>query len=466
MNQKTLVALSAMVVIAILAFVSMRRPPKGEHVGPRERPIAALKAADVKVLEIAANGGKDKTTLTRDGDAWKMTAPAAHPADANAVKAALDQLEKAAFGDLVTVKKVMFADLEVRDEKGVHVVARGDGGKGLFDGWVGKAVSGFTMVRPGGKDQVWQATGLFKYTFAKESKVWRDHVILSFARDDTSRLAVEQAGQRLILEKLPPPAADKDGEPAKPAPEARWKVVESTAKVDPLDDGVANGVVQALSALNAADFEDSGDPGAAGLAPPRLRITVTNKGTPATLLIGGRKGDDVYAQLEGNSQIYLLHKYSLDRAAVKPADFRDKTLIKAKDSVTALEVQTGGSLLALESSDGGWKFGKASKGEKGEIDDSKAKLVASSFDDLKGSSFAEAADLPVAGLAKPSATATVHLRDRSTVVLKVGAATREGSDYYVQRAGTPDVLLVKKFQVDRFLKKASDLVKTPTPAKS
>ena len=466
MNQKTLVALSAMVVIAILAFVSMRRPEKGEHVGPRERPIPAVKAADVKVLELTANGGKDRTTLSRDGDGWKMTAPAAHPADATAIKGALDQLEKVGFGDLVTEKKEKFADLEVSDDKGVHVVARGDGDKVLFDGWIGKAVSGFTMVRPGGKDQAWQATGLFKYTFSKEAKVWRDHVILSFSRDDASRLAVEQAGQKLVLDKLPPPAADKDGEPPKPAPEARWKVVESTVKVDPLDDAVANGAVQTLSSLNAADFEDAGDAAAAGLAPPRLRLTVTSKGTPATLLVGGRKGEDVYAQLEGKSQIYLLHRYSIDRAAVKPADYRDKTIVKAKDAITALEVRTAGGLLALEGNDGGWKFGKASKGEKGEIDDTKAKLVATSFDDLKGSSFAEAADLPAAGLAKPAATATVHLRDRSTVVLKVGAATKEGSDYYVQRVGSPDVLLVKKFQVDRFLKKAGDLVKTPVPAKS
>src|SRR5437870_12717954 len=148
MNTKTLIAISAMAVIAILAFVTLRAPQKGERTGPRQRPMAAMKAADVKELAIASNGGKDAVTLKLDGKDWKMVKPMEYPADQPLAKTALEQLEKIAFADLVSEKKDRFADYEVSDDKGAHVVAKDAGGKPLFDGWIGKSAAGFTMVRP------------------------------------------------------------------------------------------------------------------------------------------------------------------------------------------------------------------------------------------------------------------------------------------------------------------------------
>lgn len=467
MNQKTLIALGAMAVVAILAVVTMRAPQKGERVGPRQRPIAALKAEAVKELEITANNAKDKVAFKLDGGLWKMTAPAPQPADQSQLKTAIEQLEKTQFGDLVTEKKERFADLEVSEEKGAHVVARDGGGKVLLDAWIGKSVSGFTMVRPADKDQVWQATGIFKYTYAKDTKNWRDHTVLSFGRDDTDRLAVEAGAQKVVLEKLPPPAdAAKDNDKAA-ATEAKWKVVESTVKVDPLDDAAVSSMVTALSSLSASDFDDSGNLADAGLAPPRARITITNKGTALTLLLGAVKGEDLSAQVEGRSQIYLLRKYAVDRVVQKPIDFRDKTVVKAKEAdLVGLDVSTAGESYSLEKSGTASTEWKLTRGGKGAADDAKVRPLVTAFEDLKGSTFADPADAASFGLARPTGTATLHLRDKSTVVVKVGAATKDGTEYYVQRGGSPDVLQVKKFQADRFLKKAADLVKTDAaPAK-
>src|SRR4051812_36623552 len=122
MNQKTLIALGAMATIAVLAFLTMKAPPKGERSGPRERPIAAFKAADVKELELTSNNGKDKTTIKQAGSLWQITAPATYSADQSMVKTAVEQLEKLSFGDLVTEKKEKFTEMEVGDDKGAHVV--------------------------------------------------------------------------------------------------------------------------------------------------------------------------------------------------------------------------------------------------------------------------------------------------------------------------------------------------------
>src|SRR5579883_1876775 len=104
MQQKTLIALGALLVIGILAFVTMRAPEKGEQVGPKPRPMAALKAADVKELDLTANNGKDQIVLKNEGGTWKIAAPpfATTLADQTLVKTAVEQLEKISFGDLVT----------------------------------------------------------------------------------------------------------------------------------------------------------------------------------------------------------------------------------------------------------------------------------------------------------------------------------------------------------------------------
>src|SRR6185295_16243435 len=97
--------------------------------------------------------------------------------------------------------------------------------------------------------------------------------------------------------------------------------------------------------------------------------------------------------------IDILRKYSVERIAVKPADFRDKTMVKAKeDDLTALEVTTGGATLSLVREGAAWKLGK---GQKGDVDDSKVKPLVSAFDDFKGSSFAETVNPADNGLAKP-----------------------------------------------------------------
>ncbi len=90
--------------------------------------------------------------------------------------------------------------------------------------------------------------------------------------------------------------------------------------------------------------------------------------------------------------------------------------------------------------------------------------MVTAFDNLAGGSVSDETDPAKTGLAKPAAVVTLHLKDKSTVTIKIGALNKEGSDYFVQRAGAADVMMLKKFQVDRFLKKPADLAPGPKTA--
>ncbi|MSP62323.1 MAG: DUF4340 domain-containing protein [Myxococcales bacterium] len=447
MQQKTLIALGALAAIAIAAWLTLRAPEKGQRIGPPPRPQAALKASDVKELELTTNG-KDKVILKLDGTTWKLTAPGAFVADQPSVKTAVEQLEKTTYGDIVTELPAKHAEFEVSDDKGAHVVAKDAAGKVLFDALLGKATSGFTMLRPAGKNEVWQASGLFKYTYAKDAKGWRDHTIFEFTKDDVSKLVVEAGTQKLVLEKIA--ATDK-------AADAKWKVLESSVKVDPLDDSVANNMIQSLGSLKAADFDDGAKPETVGLAPPQVKLTATVKGQPLGLLVGNAKGDDSWVGVVGRPQIYLLQKYLLERLAVKPQNFRDKTLVNAKESdLVEVGISIGTENLVLKHEGEKWSAGKAV------VDDGKVKSVVTAFDGLAGSAFSDSLDPKVTGLAKPAGAVSLKLRDKSQVIIKFGAV-KDGTDYYAQKIGSPDVMMIKKYSVDRFLKKASDLAKSAEP---
>src|SRR5262245_37125196 len=102
MQQKTIIALAALAVVALASYLTLRAPDKGERIGPRPRPVPAFKATAVKELELTSNGGKDAVKLKHDNNSWMITAPGQWRADQNLVKTAVEQLEKLGFGDVVT----------------------------------------------------------------------------------------------------------------------------------------------------------------------------------------------------------------------------------------------------------------------------------------------------------------------------------------------------------------------------
>ncbi|HEX2570177.1 MAG TPA: DUF4340 domain-containing protein [Polyangia bacterium] len=448
MQRKTLIALVASVLLGIAAFFTWRAPEKGTRTGPRPRPVAAFKATDVKQLELQTSDNRGQVVLKLEGATWKVTAPSAWSADQTTVKGAVDQLERLSFGDILTENPARFADFEVDDKKGAHVVVKDGAGKVLLDGWLGKAVAGYTMFRPAGKNEVWQAANIFKYALVRDLMSWRDHTLLDFKVDDVTKLEVEGEGQKVALERVPSPDKDKPWA-------AKWKVLESTVRVDPLDDSTANDLAQTLSTLRAASFDDNAKPEAVGLQPPRVKVTVTTKGTTATVLVGNTKGDDTWIQMGSGPQIYLIQKYHAERLGQTPANFRDKTLVKVPEAdLVAVDVNYQGESYSLKHEGANWKL------PKGEADEAKLKTLISSFEELKGAAFATGVTPDQAGLKKPTGTVTLRLRDKSSITIQVGA--QKDDEYYISRVGQPDLLRIKKFSADRFLKKSSDLIKTST----
>ena len=455
MNKKTLGALGAFVVLAIIALVTLRQPEKGERASDHPRPVPALNPAEITTLDVTKNGAL--TTLKNEGGTYKVTAPVAYPADSGAAKTAFEGLGKMDVTDLVTQAPDKQAEFEVDDKSGVHLVVKHDA-KVLADLIVGKAVGSGTMVRLAGSNDIWRASGITKYMFDKGPSDWRDKGITTLLSADVEKLDVAtKDGGKISLKKT----GTKQGS------EDKWEVVSSTVKIDKLDNSVPNGMVQALANWKANDFADGVAPAAAGLDPAALTVTVGLKGGKSVVaLLGNKKGDDeLYVKKADAPQIFLVKKYGADKVNKGPIEFRDKTLCDlAADDVTEVAVSAGDRSYTLVKSGSEWK---ATKPAKLELDAAKATPIAGAFKELKGTAFAEDQSLKDNGLAKPKVI-TAKGKGKGAAagcVIRVGDETKDKASYLVA-TGTPgkasDVFLAPKWSLDRILVKPDDLKKSGT----
>ncbi len=463
MEKKNLFALTALLVLVGAAIFVMRSPEKGDRVGERPRPLSEIKSSAISTLTITQPGSKDEVTLTKKGEKWQVTAPYDKPADQAAVKAAVDALEKIKWGDITTQQKDRFADLEVSDDKAVHVVAKDGGGAVLADLYIGKMAGSSTMVRVAGKDEVWQGSDFYASSFKKDSKAWREHAIFDAKADDAQKLTLIGGGSKVVLERLPAPAAEGNKPAAHSIYDAKWKLAEGQIKtLKPgveLDSGLANRIVQGLATLRAGEFVDNAKPDELGLAPGapgQIEVQVAFKDGTATktlgVRIGAQKGEDYYLQALDSPQVFTVKKWTGEQLAHLPDDLGDKSLISYKAAdLESVTVAQGKEVLSIKASDKGWKADKLA-----DADDSKLKSLADGFDNLSPTNFIAAGAPELASLAKPRATVTVKPKTGAPVVIKVGDA--RGDDVAVQKLGQ-EPMWIKKTAVDRFLKKPSEVTK-------
>jgi hypothetical protein len=457
MNRKTLIALAMFAGLGILAVVALTRPQKGESASDHPRPVAKVNQADIETIEVTKDGAT--ATIKSEGGKYKVTAPVPYAADEAVAKAAFEGLGKMDVSDLVTEQKAKQAEFQVDDKGGIHVVAKAKGGKVLADLTVGKTTGPGTMVRPAGKDDVWQATGISRYLFDKAPADWRDKSLTTFTAADAERVEVTtKDGAKAILKKGTGKVGNDD----------KWEVVESSAKIDKLDLSVPNGIVSAMSIWKTNDFADGAKPADVGLEPAALTVTVGLKGDKkVTALIGNKKGDDeYYVKTPESPQVFVVKKYNADRVMKRPIEFRDKTLCDIADGdVAEIAVTHGDNSYTIAKNGSDWK---ASKPAKLEVDSAKV-TFASAFKEMKAQSFAEDATAKTNGLAKPQATIVAKSKAKGgttgpTCTIKVGDETKDKLNYYVMTAKGPDVYLAPKWNIDRILVKVDDLKKGATAA--
>jgi hypothetical protein len=263
--------------------------------------LPKVQKEQVTELRISAPG-KKAVTLVKEGDVWKLTAPLKADADKDAVDTALTKLGELESVSVAATKQENHERLEVTENKGVHVVARG-GDKTLANIWLGTYLSGNTMVREDGQVNVATARGSIKFPFDKELKEWRDRSIVEVPTDQLTELTF----------------ANKNGTWKFVKESGAWKQAPGEKEIPEFDASKVNSIASSIASLRANDFaaEDVTADSAGVGATPNGTVTLSSSddaGAKQVLLrIGNKHDSGFYAMREGKEPIYVISEYLGDR---------------------------------------------------------------------------------------------------------------------------------------------------------
>ena len=328
-EQKIYVALALLLLAAGGLYAT--RKQKNEHLAQHSATAATADLPSISVakddiekinkIEIK-NADKSTVTLEKKGDAWEVTAPVSAKANAANVRSLLDNLKELKLKETIDRTANTYGQYELTDEKAVHIKAMKEGGDKLADLYFGKSGSRGQMVRIGGKDGVFIASGYSSYLYTREVKNWRETSILKFEDANAIQASVENKNGLFSFSKNGDKWSgsytkrDKEGKLEK-KPEKSW---------ERFDEGKVKDMLRAYKSLAAEDFgDDKSDTGFDNAVNEGgvLKITLKDNAGEFTMKVGKvSKGTSRFALKEGgDGTVYVLGSWSADWATGDKAKF-------------------------------------------------------------------------------------------------------------------------------------------------
>lgn len=278
---------------------------------------AAALLPDVKLADDAAdkldkieikNGAKGSVTLEKQGAEWKVVKPASYAANQQNVKSLIDNLKTLKLKESIDPSAAAYATYECDDEKSVHVVAS-KGAEKAIDLYFGKSGGRGQMVRVGGKDGVFAASGYSSYLYAREVKDWRDKEVFKFEDGNAISVSIKNEAGELSFSKN----------------EDKWSGTFGGAPIDGFDPEKVKDMLRALKALTAEDFGDDKSAADTGLDKPVATVVVKLKDDAGTyeLQVGKTStGSSHFAKKKGSDTVYVIGSWSADWATAAASKFQ------------------------------------------------------------------------------------------------------------------------------------------------
>jgi hypothetical protein len=450
-------------------FFERKREPKPE--GERQKvTVLAVDKAKAREISLAAAGG-EAIRLAKDGDAWKVAAPFAAPADGSAVESLLTSLEKLEADEVVVEQAADPAEFGLdRPSRTVSATVEG-GAAPLVVEFGARSPDGSSVyARAAGSPKVFLVPSWVEGTFDKKPFDLRDRDILKVKRDDVRSLEVTGPEGGYAL------ARTDEGEWAFTKPLAtragRWSV-------DGVLGTIENLRMESVAAEAATDVQPFGLD-----APSRTVSLVLKDGTTRTLEIGAgapdasatpapaaspaQKGDrpappkptKYYARQAGTGLVAVVPATLADDLAKGMGELRAKRLLEVATYETeGFEVVAGGAKKTYSKSTTKDKDGfdktqwKRTAPDAKELETAKVEDALFKMGGVEVSEFVDAPQaLSAYGLDAP--VLTVKVKAKSESWIEVG---KKDAGYYARRNNDAAVLKLDPAKAEELLKAFSEL---------
>lgn len=393
---KTKTTLLLLIVAVAVALWIKFYESKGPNTEEAKRLAGNVVNFERGALEgIVIQNGDDRIELRKQDQKWRLDAPFKDQADRGAVENLIADLDGWQKFDSIPASEIA-KNKGLLDEYGLSkgklkLKLLGKDAPPEITFGNDAALQGKMYVRVGNGGDVVVAPQSVRNDIAKKPEDFRDKKLTDLTTAQVMRALVKTAAGEMELEKK----AD------------HWEIVKPLRARG--DDQKINDLLAQITTAQIQQFvaEDRGDLRPYGLTEPRGSITLfgIDDKTGQTLQIGGvpeKEKEQVYVRFMARSAVYTLPKKIEEILALKPADLRDRHLVRIDtnilDRITIDAAGKGKTVLARK--DENWTIANRNNqpGNSSEVnrllDLLKAEQVTKFVEDV-------ASDLPKYGLDKP-----------------------------------------------------------------
>src|SRR4051794_9910917 len=328
MKTKTTVLL-LIVAVAVAVYIKFieSKGPNTEEAKRRAGNVVNLERENLEGIVI--QNGDDRVELKKQDQKWRIEAPFKDQADRGAVENLINDLDGWQKFDSIPASEIS-KNKNLLDEYGLSkgklkLKLLGKEAPPEITFGNDAALQGKMYVRPGESGDVMIAAQSVRNDIAKKPEDFRDKKLTDLTTAQVVRALVKTAAGEMELEKKA----------------EHWEIVKPLrARGD--DQKIADLLAQITTAqIQQFVAEDRGDLRPYGLAEPRGSVTLftADDKTGQSLQTGGLAGaaekdkDQVYVRFTARNAVYALPKKIEEILALKPADLRDRHLVRVDSNI-------------------------------------------------------------------------------------------------------------------------------------
>ncbi len=450
MKTKTTLLL-LVIVMAVAAYIRFYERDRPNTIEARRQAQNIVNFDRDKIEGIVIQNGDDKVVLRRQDKKWRLESPFKDQADGGAIDALVSDLDGWQKYDTIGAKEID-ADKNRLNEFGVvkaKLRLKLLGKEMPPEILIGKdaALEGKVYVRLENSKDVFLAAKNVRDDLAKKPEEFRDKKLTDLTTAQISGAVLKTAAGEMEMQKT--------GD--------HWEIIRPLrARAD--DQKVGDFLAQFTTArIEQFVAEDRGDLRAYGLAEPRGSVVLF---TPEdkqgqTLQIGApndKAKDQVYVRFAPRSAVYTLPKKIEELLNSKPADLRDRHLVRFDPNVLdRLTIEAPGKAKTVLARDGEkWKIANRNN------QPANASEVTRLLETLRNAQVTRfvadvASDLPKYGLDQPQLQVTLSsFASENTAESKAGEhpfatvsfGRLEGEEVYARVGDEPFIVAVKRGLLD------------------
>jgi len=420
-GRSTLVLFLVLVALgAYIFFVERKREPATEGEAEVKKKVFSIEAGKFEELQLTASGG-DQTTLTKQGERWKIVSPVAAEADEGEVSGITSNLASLEQQRVIDEKA---ADLKPYglDTPRIRVGFRAAGDKAVKRLLLGsKTPTGGDMyAKLEDGPAVFLVSGFLDSTFDRSTFDLRDKAVLKIDRDKVDGIELQSSSETIRFAK----AQDAWSLAAPVQARADFGAVEG------LLGRVATARMKAIVEPEATDLKKY------GLDQPAYTLGLSAGSARSALLVGGPAPDgQFYAKDASRPVVFAIDAVLVDDLKKAPADYRMKDLFEFRTFTgSRLEFTRDGTTSIFEKQKGKdkdapekWALAQPKK----DVEEAKILDFLSRLTNLRADTFVDALPAGAAQAAAVKALSSEGKKEDTVTFFKAG------EDVYAARPGEP-----------------------------